>query len=98
MTEPSSFEGLLYDLAHDPLVAQLQREASLLSPLFAEMEARNAEAAEADRVFLASLSDVARRRVLLHRRIDAVERRYRAWWEEHVAWRFRSYPDSGEDW
>lgn len=94
---PTSVSILREMLAHDRLVAQLQREASLLSPLFAEMEARNASVAEADRVFLASLSEVARRRVLLHRRIDAVERRYRAWWEEHVAWRFRSYPDS-EDW
>lgn len=58
------------------------------SPLFEALEAERQEAKRKDDEYLASLSEVERRKVLLMRRIDNLEARYRNWWEENMAWRF----------
>lgn len=66
--------------------------------LFAEFEREEAARSAADDAWLASLSAERRRVVLALRRVDAVEQRYRVWWEEHVAWRFRAERPDSDGW
>lgn len=67
------------------------------SVLMMELELHLAQKKAEDDAYLASLTDVERRRVLLQRRIERVERRYRAWWEANMAWRFRADPPVCEE-
>lgn len=90
----SSFEGFLREL-HAPVSAMFGDGSVLLDMLEADARKRESE----DQAYLASLTDDERRRVLLQRRIESVERRYHDWWETNVAWRFRADPPDCEgDW
>lgn len=86
MTEIAGFQNFLYELRTETQVY------SETSPLVEMLKRENEERKRIDDEYLASLSEAERRRVLLRRRIEAVGRRCRNWWEQNMAWRLRADP------
>lgn len=88
----SNYQDFLYEML--PAAQAVYRPG----PLFEMLERELAERKRADDAWLATLTPRELRVELTRRRIETLENRYRAWWDEHMAWRFAPRRPDREEW
>lgn len=94
MALPSTLDQWLREYYATSVTEMFSDDSPLVGVLRRELEKK----AEADRVYLAGLTPQERVYHELMLRITRFENRYRSWWEQHMAWRFKADAPDAYDW